>query len=172
MEKVKQSFQSKIAESEVVPVSINADGDCIYLMANDSQLLDKFASGYSRIAAISDEMTKKVDEIGARYAKDDEDGNIKRVVEISRVNNEFSKECVGIIDDIFGEGTMHKYFKSIYEKIPTFVPNADCINEFFENMTPVLEDVYHQKIEASAAKRKAAVAKYQPQDHKKPASKK
>ena len=87
---------------------------------------------------------------------------------MSRVNVDFSKEATVIIDGIFGSDTVKKYFRNIYSEIPDFLPDTDCIIDFFEQITPVIEKLFDRKIEKQKAASKARMEKYQPQDHKKP----
>ncbi len=80
----------------------------------------------------------------------------------------FSEEAVRVIDSIFGEDTVKKYFRSIYNEISDFLPDADCIIDFFEQITPPMEKLFNRKAETRELLSKTRMAKYQPQDHQRP----
>lgn len=115
------------------------------------------------------EVPAKLEEITKKYGrKDDFSTVMDKAKEISAANVGFSREAVVIIDEIFGADTVKKYFRKVYEEIPDFLPDADCIMDFFDQMAPVIEKLFGQKIERQQAASKARMAKYKPQDHKKP----
>ncbi len=73
------------------------------------------------------------------------------------------------MDSIFGEDMVKKVFRSTYNVIPNFLPPVNLITEFFEKVTPYMEKLFNRKLETQEKAGKARMAKYQPQDHKKPA---
>ena len=165
MEKVKLSEHSV----SLVKIELNKQGDYTAISLDDSTLFDRFVAGFKHLAQLSDEMPDKIAEIEKKYAdKEDFSSAVDRTLEISKVNVSFSKEASKVIDGIFGADTLKKYFRNIYDEIPEFLPNADCILEFFEKITPEMEKLFGRKVEARKAESKARMAKYQPQDHKKP----
>ena len=90
---------------------------------------------------------------------------------MSRVNVGFSKEAVAVVDGILGEGAVKKHFRSIYEEIPEFLPDADCFIAFLEELTPIMEKLFDRKLERQQKASKDRMAKYQPQDHKRKGAK-
>lgn len=168
MEKVKLSNNG----ASLVKIELNERGDYAAISLDDSTLFDRFVAGFKHLAQLSDEMPDKIAEIEKKYAdKEDFTSAVDRTLEISKVNVSFSEEASKVVDGIFGADTLKKYFRNIYEEIPDFLPDADCILEFFEKITPEMEKLFDRKVEARTAASKARMAKYQPQDHKKPASK-
>lgn len=165
MEKEKISLKSV----NLTKIELNDFGDYIAVSADSPTFFDGFAAGYKQIADLADGIPAKLEEIEKKY-KDKEDfaATIDKALEMSGVNVDFSKEAADIIDGIFGAGTVKKYFRDIYEEIPDFLPDADCIIDFFEQITPVIEKLFDRKVEKQKALSKARMAKYQPQDHKKP----
>lgn len=105
--------------------------------------------------------------ISGRY-KDSFPDIMDKTAEMSGVNVGFSEAAATVIDGIFGEGTLRKYFRDIYEEIPDFLPDADCIMDFLEQVIPVMEGLFGHKIERQREAGRARMARYQPQDHKKP----
>lgn len=165
MEKEKIGLKSV----SLTKIELNDSGDCIAVSADSPTFFDGFAAGYKKIADLADSIPGKLKEIEKRYeGKEDFSDTMDKALEMSAVNVDFSKEAAGIIDGIFGADTVKKYFREVYEEIPDFLPDADCIIEFFEQITPVIEKLFNRKVERQMAASKARMAKYQPQDHKKP----
>lgn len=148
-------------------VELNEVGDYIIISADDPKLYDRFVDGFNQIMDMADEMPKKLDKIEKQYAgKDDFKAVLEKTSAMSKVNVKFSEEAVMVVDGIFGEGTIKKFFAEIYKEIPDFLPDSDCIIDFLEKITPIVEKTFDRKME----RRKARMAKYQPQDHKRPSS--
>lgn len=148
-------------------IELNDSGDYITVSADSPTFFDGFAAGYKNIADLADSIPGKLEEIENKYkGKEDFPSVMDKALEISSVNVGFSKEAAGIIDGIFGADTVKKYFRDVYEEIPDFLPDADCIISFFEQITPVIEKLFDRKVERQMAASKARMAKYQPQDHK------
>lgn len=150
-------------------IELNDSGDYMTVSADSPTFFDGFAAGYKKIADMADSVPAKLDEIEKRYeGKDDFAATMDKALEMSAANVDFSRDAARTIDGIFGADTVRKYFREIYEEIPDFLPDADCIIDFFEQITPVIEKLFDRKVERQMAASKARLAKYQPQDHKKP----
>lgn len=163
MEKEKIGLKSV----NLTKIELNDSGDYITVSADNPTFFDGFAAGYKKIADLADGVPVKLDEIEKRYeGKDEFAATMDKALEMSGVNVDFSKEAARIIDGIFGADTVKKYFREIYEEIPDFLPDADCIIDFFEQITPVIEKLFDRKIEQQMEASKARMEKYQPQDHK------
>lgn len=164
----------RLDDSErMVEIELNESGDSIVISAASTTLFDKFVTGYKGIYDLADSIPAKIKEVEKKYeGKEDFSSQIEKTVEISRINVDFSKDAVRIIDSIFGEGTISKYYKAMYDKIPDFIPDAYCIIEFFEKIVPVVERVFDRHIERRNNEHMARMAKYKPQDHKRPQRKK
>lgn len=168
MEKAKIEVKS----TGLLKIELNNKGDYIVVSADNPIFFDNFATGFKRITDLADEVPAKLDEIENKYSgKDDFNSKMDKTLEMSNVNVKFSKDAVDVIDGIFGEGTVNKYFRNIIEEIPDFLPDVDCILDFFEKITPEIEKLFDRKIEYQKKKSKERMAKYQPQDHRKPGSK-
>ena len=162
--------KTRIEEKNIglLKVELNSEGDYIAISADNPIFFDNYAAGFKHIADLADEIPAKLEEIEKRYVgKDDFNSMMDKTLEMSKVNVQFSKEAVSVIDGIFGEGTVKKYFRNIIEEIPDFLPDVDCIIDFFEKITPVIEKLFNRKIENQRKKSKERMAKYQPQDHRK-----
>ncbi|MCM1416682.1 MAG: hypothetical protein NC430_12265 [bacterium] len=157
---------------QIEEVTVNKQGDKIYISAEDSTLFDRYVKCFDFIVKESKVNSEELTKIENKYeGKEDIESQIEMAVEMSRVNVEFSDKAVKEIDGIFGEGTIRKYFREHYEKIPDFLPGTDCFIDFLENITPVMETIFDRVMKNREAASKARMAKYTPQDHKKPQKK-
>ncbi len=153
----------------VEEITINKHGDKIFVSPEDTNLFDRFVNCFDFIIKQSKIKDEEVKEIEKKYSgKDDIENEIEMTVEISRVNVGFSNEAVKKIDDIFGDGTVKKYFRDHYEKIPSFLPGVDCFMEFMDKISQIMEKIFEKTIKGREEASKERMAKYQPQDHKKP----
>ncbi len=152
---------------KLVRFELNNQGDYTAISPDDSTLFDRFAAGYKRIADLGEEIPKKIEEIEKKYEDQaDFTAVMEKTVAMSKVNVEFSEEAVLIVDSIFGEGTIRKYFRNVYEEIPSFLPGVECFIDFFEQVTPEMEKIFERKMEERRKKSEEHMAKYQPHDHK------
>ncbi|MCI8389913.1 MAG: hypothetical protein HFI35_04275 [Roseburia sp.] len=165
MEKEKIGSES----TNLIKIELNNFGDYITISPDNSTFFDKFVAGYKKIADMADEVPAKLEEVQKKYEnRDDFEAAMDKALEMSGVNVDFSKEAVSVIDGIFGADTVKKYFRNIYEVIPDFLPDANCIIDFFEKIVPVVEKLFDCKVEREQKAGKARMAKYQPQNHKRP----
>lgn len=153
--------------AEVDEITLNKHGDKIEISADDANLFDKFANGYDKIVKMADEMPGKLEAVEKEF-DGKEDSDIEKAVAMSRVRVDFCEKAIGIIDEIFGEGTAKKSFRDGYETMPDFLPDEDMFIAFFEKITPIMEDIFNRKMERQEKASKARMAKYQPQGHNKP----
>lgn len=155
-----------LSSENLLKVELNSFGDCIVISADNTRFFDGFAAGYKRIVDLADNVPVKMAEIEKKYDnRKDFSSVMDKAVEMSKVNVDFSREAIGIIDDIFGDGTVKKYFRILYDEIADFLPDADCIIDFFEQITPVVETLFGRKIERQKEASNARMSKYKPHDH-------
>jgi hypothetical protein len=163
MDKMKLAKHS----ASLIQLVLNDKGDYTAISPNDSTLFDRFVVFCKWLVEQSDSIPKQFDEIEKKYTgKDDIDSQIAMTTEMSRINVAFSNEAVKMADSIFGEGTIRKYFRNIYDEIPDFLPDADCFFDFVEEVTPKMEEIFNRKVDEQKKKNREKMAKYQPQDHK------
>lgn len=153
--------------AEIEDITLNKHEDSLKISAEDANIFDRFANGYDKIMKMADEMPGKLDAVEKEFeGKDDSDSS--KVVAGSRVRVEFCEKAIGVIDEIFGEGTTKKVFRDEYETIPDFLPDEDMFIRFFDKMIPIMEDIFKRKMERQKKDSRERMKKYQPQDHKKP----
>lgn len=157
---------------KIEEVEVNQHGDKIYISGEDSTVFDRFVNCFDFIIKQAKEKEAELVGIEKKYdGKDSVEDEIEMVVEMSRVNVDFSNKAVEQIDGIFGEGTVKKYFRDHYEKIPSFLPGVDCFMDFLEQISPVMEKIFGQTVKNRELASKARMSKYQPQDHKRKGAK-
>lgn len=81
-----------------------------------------------------------------------EDVNADAFVEYSRIRTETYQEASERIESIFGQGTLGKYFRKFYEINPDFVPDDECLYDFLDEMTPILNDLFADRSKRIALK--------------------
>ncbi len=136
-------------------------GDSIIVSGNDISIIDRFLSAGEELEALADEMDKNdTSSEGRDYRKAIEE------------RKHFSEKATEIMDSVFGEGATRKFFGDVYEVIPNFQPDLECFMDFWDSLIPVIERLSEHKVKLEKLASKQRMAKYQPQDHKKPAPKK
>ena len=148
-------------EENLAKVFLNSDDDYIYINEKDATIFDRFAAFMKWLEEKEADIRKKEEEHEKRFGKDivkvGEDGEVEDVnvdafVQFSRLRTETYKESAGRIDDIFGKGTLRKYFRKFYEVNPDFVPDDECLYDFIEEMTPILNELFADRSKRLALK--------------------
>lgn len=165
-------YNLKLDGAEIDEITLNRHGDKLEISADDATIFDRFADGYDKLVKMAEEMPDKLDVVEKESAEKESEekgsSDIAKTVAISKVRVAFCEEAVGIIDGIFGAGTVKKSFRDTYESIPDFLPDEDMFLMFFEKMTPIMEDIFNRKLDRQKKAGRERMAKYQTQDHKKP----
>lgn len=138
-------------------VYVGGGDDYIVVSGNDISIIDRFLAAGEELETLAAELDKKELEGG--------ENDYKKEMEIRR---EFSEKAASIMDGVFGEGTTRKFFGDVYAVIPNFQPDAECFIDFWDSLIPVVERLAEHKIKLEKLESKQRMAKYQPQDHKKP----
>lgn len=142
------------AQSEgYAKITLNDRNECIYIDENDTSVMNRVSDFVAWLESTEVELEKKARENAARYdnaVKYDEDGEIEDIdistfSEVIKLQTELYREIVARIDDIFGEGTMKKYFYRSYEINPGFVPDDESLSDFLDQIIPVLNEIYADK---------------------------
>lgn len=151
------SRESMVAENHVWLMDVEfSNGEKITVSGNDISIIERFEAAGEELQKLADEMDKN----------DSDEKSFKEKVALRRG---FSEKSAGIMDGVFGEGTTRKYFGDIYEAIPDFCPDLECFLDYWNSLIPVIERLSDHKVKLEKLASKQRMAKYQPQDHKKPA---
>lgn len=124
-------------------IELNKWGDYIEIPTTDTGFFDRFVETYRQIVNAARELPGRYREIDeARVLT----GHENKTVEKIRAKVRFCEEAAERIDSVFGQGTLKKYFREHYADIPDFMPGAECFIDFFEEMAPVLENLFGRKV--------------------------
>lgn len=149
------------SSDNLVKVYVNEYDDFIFLDKSDTTFTQKFASLIKWLENKQKELESKGKALDKKYAgkpiiSKDENENVKVDTEqfllLTGMRVDLFKECVERIDGIFGKGTIRKYFRLSYEHIPDYIPDDAAISDFLEEITPVLEEIYKEKMKKMDSK--------------------
>ena len=150
------------AENRVLLTNVTfSNGDFITVSGNDISIIERFLDAGERLEALADEMEKKDAETGEK--------DYRKAIEERK---QFSDNAAETMDGVFGEGTTRKFFGDVYNVIPNFQPDVECFMDFWDSLIPVIERLSEHKVKLEKLASKQRMAKYIPQDHKRPSAKK
>lgn len=155
-------------KSNAMKVELNDRKDYIAIHPDNANLPRDFANGREKMLALVEDFPKRIEAINKEYeGRDDEKSTDEKEKKIYEERASLAEHFVESIDGIFGEGTIRKYFADNYEQVHNFLPGENCVIDFFNEITPVIEQIFGKYIKRV----NAAMAKYQPQDHKRKSDK-
>ena len=138
-------------EESLAKVILNDKEEYVLINGKDATIFDRFAEFIKWLDDMGNEIKKKEKDIEAEYGKDivqrDEDGAVEDIntgafIALSKLRTDTYREAAERIETVFGTGTMRKYFNAFYELNPEFVPDDECIYDFIEEITPVLNEIF------------------------------
>lgn len=143
-------------QQDLLKVIVNDNDEYIYINPNDGTFLDRFG----RFLAWLEEKTVELEKLGNEKAKkyngkaivtENEEGDteidIEQLLDFTSIQLEALTEISSKIDSLFGQDTLKKYFRAFYEINPEFIPDADCINDFLNQIIPAVNTAYDARIE-------------------------
>lgn len=148
---------SKESNSGLYKIELNDMGDYIEISTADTGIFDRFVETYRQIVSAANELPRRYREIEKVRVIP---GHENKTVEKIRANVRFYEESAEKIDLVFGHGTLKKYFREHYEKIPDFMPGTEYFIDFFEQMAPVLEKLFGRKVDQRDKKAVKAMSQY------------
>lgn len=152
----KEKFIGQKTQDDFFKLIVNTKGDFIYLDDKDPLLFDKYADFLKWLDDKDKEIQEKGKEILQRYGENaiisDDNGNIKEfdidaILEISKFRISVYREAAKLLNDIFGGDIIRKYFFKSYEINPDFVPGDECLYEFLEEITEVMNEIFAERKE-------------------------
>lgn len=148
---------SKESNSGLYKIELNDMGDYIEISTADTVIFDRFVETYRQIVSAAKELPRRYREIEKVRVIP---GHENKTVEKIRANVRFYEESAEKIDLVFGQGTLKKYFREHYEKIPDFMPRTEYFIDFFEQMVPVLEKLFGRKVDERDKKAVKSMSQY------------
>lgn len=138
-------------------IELNKWGDYIEISTADTGIFDRFVETYRQIVSAAKDLPRRYREIEKVRVIP---GHENKTVEKIRANVRFYEESAEKIDLVFGQGTLKKYFREHYEKIPDFMPGTEYFIDFFEQMAPVLEKLFGRKVDERDRKAVKSMTQY------------
>lgn len=141
---MKTGSNQTVRKARLIKLELNDYGDHIVVSPDDSALFKRFAAGSMQVADITGRTSRELEKIVRKYkGQTDLDAvcEDEEVEKAAKIQVQASKDVIKIIDDIFGEGTIRKYFRKFYEEDPDFLPSVDYFIDFFEQITPAMKQL-------------------------------
>lgn len=147
------SIGNKVS-GQLKKVELNEFGDFILINTGDASFSKRFSELIKWMDGKNEELNKIAAEMGEKYKDSpmihtDEEGNTEVDTEqfslYIKVKTDLYTECSNKIDALFGQDTLRKYFRAFYEINPDFIPDEECIMDFLEEISPVLETIYNER---------------------------
>lgn len=141
-------------EEGIIKVYLNQQDDFILLDQNDARTVEKYTKlieWFDKKQAVykqdAEEFSKTFKNRKMVEEKEDGDVNIdtEQLLAFSKLHVNICRECCEKIDELFGTGTIKKYFRTSYEISEDFIPDEDCIIDFFEEMAPIFGEIFGKR---------------------------
>lgn len=120
----------------------------------DREVAEKYGRILDRLGSISDEAKKASEEMQKKYEGQDVD--FDQIREATRVQVSFIKDIIREIDNLFGKDTVRSVFKENYEIDDCFIPSEDMLQDFLEQIMPIMEKFFKQKFAKTRQKYSAS----------------
>jgi hypothetical protein len=136
---------------ELLKVELNEYGDYIVLNTADATFADRYSNFLRAMEEMDAELSQKAEEYSKQFAGKDivsrkEDGDVdidtEQLMLYVELQNDMLTRAVQKIDDLFGAGTIRKYFRNFYELNPNFVPDDECLKDFLEEISKAVNMAY------------------------------
>lgn len=141
---MKTGSNQTVRKARLIKLELNDYGDYVVVSPDDSALFERFAAGSKQVADITGRAGRELKKIVRKYkGQTDLDAvcEDEEVEKAAKIQIQTSKDVIRIIDGIFGEGTVRKYFRKFYEQDPNFLPSAEYFTDFFDQITPAMKQL-------------------------------
>lgn len=130
-------------ETGLKKIKCNDYGDYITINVSDASILERFTKVYDNLEHVSDEFKVEAESYKEQFG---DDKSRESVLAASRINVKYIAKCIEELEEVFGKDSIRKAFRECYEENPDFVPDESCLIEFMEQMVPVMEKLFNEKI--------------------------
>ena len=139
---MKTGSNQTVRKARLIKLELNDYGDYIAVSPSDNALFERFAAGSKQIIDMADSVSRELEIINRKCeGKTDFDAVCEELEVAAKIQVQFSKDAIKIIDNIFEEGTVRKYFRKFYEQDPDFLPSVDYFTDFFDQITPAMKQL-------------------------------
>ncbi len=132
---------------------VNEDNERVAELAidtNDTHLMNRFIELYENGNKIKEACEKRLEDLGVG---DGDRITLKDAKKILDVNEYAVKQMIEETEKLFGKGLFHEVFKENYKLNPNFVPDVSLIQNFYEQIMPIVETIFKKQQKYSPAKK-------------------
>lgn len=126
--------------SGIKKIEVNDNGDYIIIPVNDATFFDRYAEVIKSFEQKEIEYSKRTDELKEKH-KDKSNNDTDSVIDIATLYVDLCRDVCVELDKLFGEGSCKKIFPDVE------YPNEILIGEFFEQITPLLNQYGKERSE-------------------------
>jgi len=130
-------------ETGLKKIKCNDYGDYITINVSDASLFERFSKVYDNLMHVSDEFIKEAEGLKEQFG---EENTRESIVAACHTNVKYFNRCIEELEKVFGKDSIRKAFRECYEENPDFVPDESCLIEFMEQIVPVMEKLFNEKI--------------------------
>ena len=117
---------------------------------NDTHLMNRFIELYENGNKIKEACEKRLEDLGIG---DEDKITLEEAKNILDVNEYAVKQMIEETEKLFGKGLFHEVFKENYKLNPNFVPDVSLIQNFYEQIMPIVETIFKKQQKYSPAKK-------------------
>lgn len=151
-----EQYSMKTRESHICEVTVNSDGDKIYINPDDTTLIDRYVQLLrwfdltgQELEQTGEEMEKKYE--GRSMIVEDGEGNTsidtEQVVDFFAIQSKFYKDAMEKVDEVFGQDVIKKYYKVDFAINPGFVPDDSSLGDFFDEISDIMNTIFGKRAE-------------------------
>ena len=138
----------------------NTEGKRLTVLAidkADKTTAERFAHLIKNLTSITERVETEEKELKQKYADvPDEDVNVERIIDTSRLHVKYINECIEEINEVFGENTIQDVFAENYALNEDFIPDEYALLEFVDKIIPLMNKLFNERFEANKKKYSAS----------------
>lgn len=118
---------------------VNEDNERVAELAidtNDTHLMNRFIELYENGNKIKEACEKRLEDLGIG---DEDKITLEEAKKILDVNEYAVTQMIEETEKLFGKGLFHEVFKENYKLNPNFVPDVSLIQNFYEQIMPIVK---------------------------------
>lgn len=145
-----------ISVSNVIKIKANDYGDVIAIDMSDSNMVGKFSKLVQNMDIIYDRYAELEKQINEKYKNrtltNEDDVDIEQIIERADFRIKVINDVIDEINNVFGKDTLRKVFRDSYELNEDFIPDEDAINDFLDQMIPIMTKLFNERFDRNKKK--------------------
>ena len=134
----------------------NTEGKRLTVLAidkADKKTAERFAYLIKNLTSITERVEAEEKELKQKYADvPEEDVNVERIINTSRLHVKYISECIEEINGVFGENTIQNVFAENYTLNEDFIPDEYALLEFVDKIIPLMNKLFNERFETNKKK--------------------